>query len=66
MKSPGPIISLWQAAAELEKLLSAARPNSGYLLGWMIKPSMTFSNVEDYKSFVVEKNPEAIGGHYNF
>lgn len=66
VKSPGSITSLWQAAAELEKLLQAAWPNSGYLLGCMIKPSMTFITGEDYKSFVVEKNPEAIGEHYNF
>lgn len=66
MKSPGSITSLWQTAAELEKLLWAAWPNSGYLLGCMIKPSTTFITREDYKSFVVEKNAEVIGDHYNF
>lgn len=59
MKSPGPIVSLWQAAAELEKRLSAAWPNSGCLLGWMIKPSMTFSNVEDYKSSCGAEKPRS-------
>lgn len=66
VKCPGSITSLWQTAAELEKWLWAAWPNSGYLLGCMIKPSPTFSTGEHYKSSVVEKNPEAIGDHYNF
>lgn len=61
MKSPGLIIFLWQAAAEFEKWFSVAQPNSGYLLGWVIKSSMTSSNVEGCKSFVVEKNLEAVG-----
>lgn len=66
VESPGSITSLWQAAAELEILLLAAWPNSGYLLGCMIKPSTTFITGEDYKSFVVKKNPETLGEQYSF
>lgn len=65
MKSPGPIIFLRQVAAGFEKWLCC--PAKFWLFAWLDDKAIhDFKQCRRLQIFLVEKNPAAIGGHYNF